>query len=131
MAIDVKKTLDKILGKVEVKELLWTNPNLTVEFPAQTISLDLNDYSYVEIKYLERLQQANSISYKKIAVGEATHIWGMFTTIYENMKYLDVRTASVSSSGIAFSDGKYGKTAQDTLDTSNSAIVPVKIYGIK
>ena len=124
--IDVEKTLDKILGKVEVKELLWTNPNPNADFPAQTISLALIGYDEVEI--YARGESANRTISSKCAVGnggflEATTVDEAYTATYR-------RDYDTTTNAVIFGNSPV-KTTQGFYAIVNGANIPIKIYGIK
>lgn len=100
-------------------DLLWTNASPSSNFAAQTVSLDLNTYKYVRIRY------------------EVTSAWQvLFDFFVDNVKYVAhfvtennsnsrVRDIVVSSTGITFGNGIANGS------TNNAEMKPIKIYGIK
>lgn len=111
--------------KQDERKLLWTNPNPTVAFSAQTIPLDLSGYDEVEI--------VGSVS-----SGDAD--WTYFNQRCEVIAnlvlqayygYLNRRIARVRTTGIEFNVGIKYTTYNSTATEDNSRMIPHKIYGIK
>ena len=106
---------------------LWTNPNPTASFAAQTVSLDLSGYDFVAI--VTRYGPSDSES------GQ----WGRAVTIlkvgwptskmlcYRGDEAVSMghRCATVSSTGVSFAVG-YENSTQST-----TRAIPTHIYGIK
>lgn len=115
----------------DVKELLWTNPDSTADFAAQTINLDLSDYDCVDIVFKNQNNGDLTACYK-IRIGEK-HNAIYYANIGANAAaLLQVRATTVSSTGITFGEGKQKSTNVTTAATTNNAyIIPIAIYGIK
>lgn len=110
-------------------KLVWTNPDPTAYFSAQTISLDLSDAKYVIIKYTPNYQQPTyfyesiidlSIS-NKIALGSPNRIYNDGSV---NMINCYARYGTVSSSGITFTVAYY------STNTTGNCSIPYQIYKI-
>ena len=104
-------------------DLLWTNPNPTSSFGAQTISIDLSDYSLIIISHYTN----NAVGFDTaqviqqiipIADGQSSLIAGM--NYYQRRK-----VSAISNTGVTFNSGQY--IAQE----NNGVCIPQKIYGIK
>lgn len=127
-----RKDIDKLVATgVIVTKLLWENPTPSAEFNAQTISLDLSEYDQVEIKFNSRTGVNGSIFYKADIPGVIS-AWGMYTAVGETAKHFEQRTATVSTTGVAFAKGYICATAASTAWTENKlSLIPYKIFGIK
>lgn len=104
-------------------DLLWTNPNPSSSFSAQTIPIDLSDYSLIIISHYTN----NAVGFDTAQViqqiipkadGQSFLIAGM--NYYQRRK-----VSAISNSGITFNSGQY--IAQE----NNTVCIPQKIYGIK
>ena len=113
----------------DVQELLWTNPNPTASFAAQTIDLDLSEYDAVEIVY-------------KVDNGVTAEQQSMIA-IVGNTCRLDIigqssgkpfvarRNATINSTSIAFTADYYVTTTTSDWVSATNHIIPIEIYGIK
>lgn len=110
-------------GRGSELDLLWTNPDPTNDFSAQTISLDLTNYGVVLIGYTSE-PGGDDTMFSMALRGYTTAL----TYIYDNKYY---RQAEVTINGVDFYDGY--ETLDGTVYTvaSDSAIIPVVIYGFK
>ena len=117
--------LNTLLNDVPHYTLLWTNPNPTSEFSAQTISLDLSKYDAIKIDY-----NAYGIKSEETYVGKSCRLSSVSpggSSYYITARYRDCK---VMTDGIKFDDG-YTSYAVATPDTNNANCIPYKIYGIK
>ena len=121
--------LNTLLNDVPHYTLLWTNPNPTSSFSAQTISLDLSKYDAVEISF--RRWSTETILYTQRVLEKNAGV-GM-STAADN--FLSYRCCLFTDSGVTFdppyyypdyAGGSWTLTQRDTR-----AYVPYKIYGIK
>lgn len=115
-------------------KLLWENPDTTVDFPDQTLELDISKYNYVliETKRYKRdgvdgYNGGLNPQFQFIKVGESSYIMG----IDNNYAYHYIRDVTVTSTGITFS-----KAYSRSYNLSNGSgfiddAIPVRIYGIK
>ena len=117
------------LGGVSMKSL-WTNASPTSNFATQTISLNLNGYEYVLVRYLYSTdyQSQNQIAIVKVG-GDA---YLTFTGVASTDIYLSQRTISVGSNSVAFGAPVYKTYASTSKPTANNKYcIPVEIIGIK
>ena len=142
--IDVKKAIDRILDKFQQKPvLLWTNPNPTNTFVAQTITESssgwvsgkhLSDYTFVRIEYrLFRTVNCASPSIFASISDKGKAIWMSGTDgISDGQAVLYSREYEVNSNEIKFYDCKQSvPSASIAWGTNHEAMIPQKIYGIK
>lgn len=99
--------------------LLWENSSPSVEFTAQTVSLDLSDYAGVIVEYNAETSVSNLCSRVYIKKGESNLASGKYTSRGE------ARAISLSDIGVVFGDAKVDVTS------INDKIIPTKIYGVK
>lgn len=105
--------------------LLWENPDPTVEFPAQEITLASNDYDILEVFYLyaNNSNIINSCRLKKGSSGRLFTIASIGNTYYRGITY---------SSPLSYQSGNGYKSASGSSDTlDNSILIPLYIYGYK
>ena len=117
------------LGGVSMKSL-WANASPTSDFAAQTISLNLNGYEYVLVRYLYSTgyQSQNQIAIVK--VGRDAYL--TFTGVASTNVYLSQRTISVGSDSVTFGKPVYKTYASTSNPTANNKYcIPVEIIGIK
>jgi hypothetical protein len=114
-----------ILKKPLAATLLWTNPSPANNFAAQTITLDLTEYSYVLVQaYLATTVQntSNSLFVRKGSAGQL-----IACTLTNKYRVI----SSVGDGGVAFLGGfnvtSYGSTAA----SDDSLLIPYRIFGIK
>lgn len=111
-------------------ELLWENASpYGSYFEAQTIELDLSNYSHVGIEakwvYYENWNEQEIKIFRK-----GSGIDGrMLEFVGADTGVVSRKITSISDSGITFEDGKKGDL-RDYM-TSNNVAVPTRIYGIK
>lgn len=124
------------------KDLLWTNPNPTAEFAAQTISLDLSEYDFIFIKAagypnVSSDYPAGLIKWFEVKKNESTILdmnVTFFNTSTSSNAYWGGRTCIVSDTGVNFEQGisyKVNDTTSHVGTSSNGSVVPIEIYGIK
>lgn len=121
-------------GRVEIKELLWTNASPTSAFSAQTISLDLSGYDAVEIianntneKFPVSFKVEKGSSSNLGIVGTGSGYVGTGSVVIHA-----IREATVNNNGVTFSSAFTAMyNVQSYATESNVYNVPVKIYGIK
>ena len=99
---------------------LWENENPSDTFYSQTVSIDLSCYDFVSIYYKNIPSGASYFSSGIVPIGDRITMQYVSTSgsVYH-------RHGDVSESGISFSAGQLNGEA------SNSAPVPLKIYGWK
>lgn len=126
-------------GGASTLDLLWTNPSPNVSFSAQTVSIDLTDYSAVVIVGNGNDSQVvpdpypgstkptgnqcfvmkgadGNIPFGSQIAGAATYAW---------------RKITVSDSGVVFGAGYLQQGTATSGSVNNVYATPLKIYGIK
>lgn len=124
---DLTNILNEVLPPTpsEYRKLLWTNPNPTSSFAAQTVSLDLSDYDEVEVDIATYGTYASTTTESfKFKVGVGGLPSGAANTIA--WRYITPTTTGVEF-GTGYETRTYG--ANGTQD--NTKMVPQRIYGIK
>lgn len=107
---------------IKTGTILWTNPNPTNNFPAQTIALSdsLNNYAYYEIIFRQSTGTARCFSSGKIPVGYGTILhWMTGSNFWRPTETI------VSGSSISFEKGRNGNT------DDNTSIIPFKVIAYK
>ena len=119
--------LNTLLNDVPHYTLLWTNPNPTSSFSAQTISLDLSKYDAVEVVFNQHKQNLTLVT-QKIRIRGVANTCGN-----TNFGYFVSRNLTFKDGGVTFTNGLYyGKyNTYSSLATDNDFLIPYKIYGIK
>lgn len=106
-------------------DLLWTNPNPTASFAAQTISLDLSKYRFIEV-------EAQYVPITRARVGGAMSALQFFSgssdTRYGTVS--NARRFQAFSSYVSFADNSQVYTGS-AITVVNTNTIPLKIYGIK
>lgn len=109
-------------------ELLWENASPISRFPAQTISLNLGGYDFVEIlfQFSTGLTTYGIIQSVKVPIGNNIYVNGMFSGKFTK------RQAQINTDGVTFENGgildSYGSAA---ITDNDGVLVPYKIIGIK
>ena len=128
-------------------DLLWTNSNTTVQFAAQTVSLDLSSYGAVAIQCNLGIANGERGTYTLADVPpDSTNIGvlqlvpkgtdafiefgSLIAKSSSTLATVGYRKVTVSNSGVTFGAGYYKQNGYDTSEYNGRAI-PVKIYGIK
>ena len=117
---NLTKEYNNLVGKI-----LWTNPDPTSEFSAQTITLSSNDYDLLEVFYKKTTNDmfVNSTRFFKGTSSLLFQIDISFV-IFE-------RTISdATDTTLTFTEGKI-RTTQGTITTQNSRCIPLYIVGYK
>lgn len=115
------------MGKTIVQnsmDLLWTNPNPTSHFSAQTLSMNLEPYSRFLI--LMKRYKTDTITYwtSNIILKGVDAL--VYATCYNDINIF-IREVASSDSGIGFGSGK----ATTTANQNDEWAIPMRIYGIK
>lgn len=111
---------------------LWTNPDISVEFASQDISLDSTDYDYLTIVYASSTTSSNIFASSFIEKGE-----GIITTIpvsnnTSNNGGRRYRASAISDDGktISFSDCN-SQTNGSNPTVTNLYFIPKRVIGHK
>lgn len=103
-------------------DLLWTNPNPTASFSAQTISLALSDYDMVMVNAFADGPGADSFAFSFI--GRSGLLYGQANTRH-------YRKFNVTSTGVQFEAGYSAEANAPVASQNNATQMPQNIYGIK
>lgn len=112
---------------------LWTNPNPTSSFAAQTVSLDLSGYDAVRIVFklvngsgTAGTKPTSMISqFVNVGDGGLNLYFTQAGIDWPGTAYLNERSFEVSTTGVYFYDNR------ERNGNSNNNNVPIYIYGIK
>ena len=104
-------------------DLLWTNASPSSSFAAQTISIDLSNYSWILIAHKAAASGSN-LSVDIFLVGTQGHLRIVNSAIAR-------RVASVSNTGVEFNAGYNLTQGGSSYNTNNGVCVPYQIYGIR
>ena len=100
---------------------LWTNPNPTNSYGANTEDMDLSGYRFVLVGF----RTSTTYYYAWCEVGRSTYV---FQAAYRNYR----RSISVTTSGITFGNCQYYATyGSNTASSDNTFLIPNKIWGVK
>lgn len=122
---------DGVISASNIKVLLWTNPNPTVPFAAQTITLSSSDYDYLMfiLKDHKTVNRCYSVIVKK---GQGANFLTFTNFTYNPYNYNQIRTADyVSDTSYSISENKRCSTDNSDIGTSNDRNYPIEIIGIK
>ncbi len=103
-------------------KLLWTNPDPTSSFAAQTLQIDLSNYSAVEVIYRHFGDVGETGYGAMLCIKGLTS--GILVISYSNNRN-GVRMASPTDAGVTFSTCLYNNAV------NNNYGVPLYIFGIK
>lgn len=98
---------------------LWNNPNSNIDFPAQTLALDLSSYDYIDIDFKLTGSINNSHETKRYYKGSESNSYFYFSGIQTS------RAVNMTDSGIVFGDG------YNSSNIENIRLVPCAIYAGK
>lgn len=117
---------------VEHRTLLWTNPDPTVAFAAQTVELDLSEYDEIELEYVDFVQHQNVMPLLRVPIGDRGSMNMMIgnSGYSTGLMFTANRRFLVSSTGVTFEGGNGTPTGYN-LTARTDTCIPRKIYGIK
>lgn len=110
-------------------DLLWSNPNPTTGFGAQTVSINLTDYNGVIIKF----RKDNSVSFyiyvPKITITSANcpAVADPASTYWVTSSAKYRLVTAISDTGVTFSRGGWS----DGTSGNDNLLIPLAIYGAK
>lgn len=110
---------------IDTRTLLWTNPNPTASFSAQSISVPCSDYDFIEI--LVTGISANTQFNIFRATTDGTNNWMLFQN-NDNQGATNVngfRIYGVHSTYVQFLDAYFNNAM------NNNYLVPQRVWGIK
>lgn len=111
--------------------LLWTNPNPTANFAAQTVSIPgLSSYEFLLIEY--KLSNNNDEYTDRIRIGHTGRLFSFgWQDASGSVPVFYSRKYTTTTSGVKFERG-LSKSANSTAagSSSNNVNIPLFIYGI-
>jgi len=133
--------LKKVAGNFAPKEnpnldclrtkILWTNPNPTSAFSAQTITLNSSDYDY--LLFISDLYLSSSVSEQRNTVSMTIKGRGCSLNVsadYGGAEATFYRTATyINDTQYNISGGSY--RSNTTTGNDNSILVPIQVIGLK
>lgn len=126
----LKEVLEKLKAlttstdkKTEIN-LLWTNPNPTENFVAQTITFQRNGYSNL---LLTARDFASTTDIQSVIIPNVVGTTHQFQYIGANADAKYWRRVAIVANGLNVAKGTYGSGSA----TDNQECIPYQIYGIK
>lgn len=119
-------------NEIQTRKLLHTNT--TSPFNAQTISLDLTDYDYVEVWFMQGVTSDGLLPNPlQVPIGEFRSIMNVHALLTSGVnENTGGRLVTASTTGITFGNYAYkNRRSGGTQTTANNFAVPHYIYGIK
>lgn len=126
-ANEINNRLSKLNDTPISMELVWENASPTSEFGAQDITINLSDYSLIEIEFKISTTQERTFREKSLinTGGFACFIYGSVDAgIYGGYRYF-----TPFDDKINFSTCWRPTTSTEAVD--NTYCIPIKVYGIK
>lgn len=104
--------------------LLWENPDTTVSFDPQTITLDTNNHPVflITCKLTTELDE-----YMTVPILNTTDVTGQYIRIGVSVKHAS-RKVEVVEEGLKFAYAL--STTNSNVSTDNSCNIPYRIYGL-
>ena len=102
-------------------DVVWTNPDSTVAFPAQTIELDLTEYKRFDIIFKT---SADGDVYYQHSCNRKNVKFRYYTNMSSSS--ITYRDGQINDTGIVFDDSSAG-----TVSGANKYMIPVEIIGYK
>lgn len=122
--LNVKTLLNKMLNNIEYRELVWTNPNPSAQFTAQTITLSLDNNDEVEVGFIVSTATKALSPLVRVPVGSS----GRALAPYQVICW---RGFSVNANGVSFENGVAVGSYSGQPATNNGFTVPMFIYRIR
>ena len=122
---ETQQSLKTIFAEVMSGEVVWENPDMAANFPAQEIALDLAKYKSFVLVYMEYGSTINNSKFNEITIHEknVTYRLHQFTTTFER-----TRTFEVYDTKIRFSTAI---TSASNATPDDGCMVPYKLYGFE
>ena len=109
-------------------KLLWTNPNPSVAFPGQTISLDLSNYTEFVIKVYQ-WKDDGVIGGQVFILGYAVYNYSIITPILsDGQVYFAARMITTKADGVEISKGGSKTSLDGNFIQDNGWLVPAEIW---
>lgn len=112
-------------------QLLWTNPAPTVAYAAQTLTVNLEDYDFIELYFCEGTARTHYNS-AMILKGHSSRLTDIYLAASSCELYTRTITG-VTDNGVTFDDGITAKITASSYarSTDNAKLIPEAIYGGK
>ena len=120
-------------GKIPVRgaKLLWTNPDTSSAFTAQTVQVDLTGLSMVLINFKITKGDTGGTDFIFVIDSGSHSAWCLSMPPTGNTSYGFSRSVSFSSTGVVFAAATKKTLLSGDRATSNDNMIPATIYGIK
>lgn len=120
---DKTKALDCMveLGATTM-DLLWENPDASIEFEEGTVYIDVSKYKGVFVSYHASTTSSNNVS-SGFVIKEGNEMFYTFYYAIGNEIYR--RYCTIYSNGVSFGGGRIGTT------NNNAVLIPNRIYGMR
>ena len=123
---NVEAAIDDLYVSLDNKsDLLWSNSDLLVAFPAQTINLDLSKYSKVLVTGMYHTGTAHRSGYVIVPVGGTGTLEAAWRFDINDVGY---RSVSCTTTGCTFGEGRSYTEGNSDL---NKYGIPTYIIGMK
>ena len=120
----------ELLGGIS-KKLLWQNASPESTFANQTVDMNLSEYDFVDIFYIEN-RGGTYEHHERIRVGKNGALdaeSGIKATTASTFHV--VRNVTTTTNGVQFGPGGYKYTGSSAYTENNNYSVPTAVYGIK
>lgn len=107
-------------------ELLWENASPSSNFAAQTVSLNLKEYSHIGVEPLLVVAYPYSLG---IFIFSKSGRQARIRT--HDGIFVHRGISSISDTGVSFTDGSSWASYGGSSSTANNRVIPYRIYGIK
>lgn len=110
-------------------KLLWTNPNPSAAFGAQTVSVSLSNYTGVIIKFRDTDAVSRYIYVPKVTItsDNCPAVVNPGGTFWRPSSASVRLVTAISDTGITFSSGRFVNSSYD----NDNVLQPLQIYGVK
>lgn len=127
----VDTALQSLQRQLSGMDLLWENRNPGSGFAAQTLALELSGYDFLEVWCAYSTEYPDCSYCYRLIRGKATDATCFRQTVSAGVLTAATREIQSSDTGISFSDAYLKPANGNTPTTSDQAMIPVRIYGIR
>lgn len=131
---DLREILSRTVGSVpsEFKKLLWTNPNPSVAFGAQTVVSGIDVSAYDDIEVIIKANINVGIGKSNIFKYAEAGTWAVSGPPSVNDTWVGVRRVTINATSISFGNGGYAYWSSTSANYAhNDYAIPLAVYGIK
>lgn len=131
---DLREILSRTVGAVpsEYKKLLWTNPNPSVAFGAQTVVSGIDVSAYDDIEVIIKANINVGIGKSNIFKYASAGTWAVSGPPTVNDTWVGVRRVTINATSISFGNGGYAYWSSTSANYAhNDYAIPLAVYGIK